>query len=72
MSLLDKVNLSNDFMFARVMSDTNVCKAVLEAILGVPIEKVVQLEEQKVINMLVESRAVRLDVYVKDEKAYSL
>ncbi len=38
MSLLDKINLSNDFMFARVMSDTVVCKAVLEAILGISIE----------------------------------
>lgn len=68
MSLLDKINLSDDYMFARVMGDAEVCKAVLEVILGKTIEKIILMEEQKVVNMLLESKAIRLDVYVKDNK----
>ncbi len=68
MSLLEEVNLSNDYMFVRVMDDEQVCRAVLEVILGMPIEKVIFMQEQKIIDLLLESKAIRLDVYVKDEK----
>lgn len=64
---IKELNLEDDFLFAKVMSDTEICKEVLEKILNVKIEKIIMLEEQKVIDLLIESKGIRLDVYVKDE-----
>lgn len=64
---IKELNLEDDFLFAKVMSDTEICREVLEKILNVKIEKIIMLEEQKVIDLLIESKGIRLDVYVKDE-----
>ena len=64
---LKELNLEDDFLFAKVMSDKEICKELLEKILGIEIEKVEMVEEQKTIDLLLESKGIRLDVYVKDE-----
>ncbi|KIL07541.1 UNVERIFIED_ORG: transposase [Clostridium botulinum] len=64
---LKELNLEDDFLFAKVMSDKDICKELLEKILEVDIEKVEIIEEQKTIDLLLESKGIRLDVYVKDE-----
>ncbi len=64
---LKELNLEDDFLFAKVMSDKEICKELLEKILEVEIEKVEMVEEQKTIDLLLESKGIRLDVYVKDE-----
>ena len=64
---LKELNLEDDFLFAKVMSDKNICKELLEKILEIEIEKVEMVEEQKTIDLLLESKGIRLDVYVKDE-----
>ena len=64
---LRELNLEDDFMFAKVMMDEEICKSVLERILGFPIQKIRLLENQKTIENVVESKGVRLDVYVTDE-----
>lgn len=64
---LKELNLEDDFLFAKVMSDKEICKELLEKILDIEIEKVEMVEEQKTIDLLLESKGIRLDVYVKDE-----
>jgi predicted transposase/invertase (TIGR01784 family) len=64
---LKELNLEDDFLFAKVMSDKEICKELLEKILDVKIEKVEMIQEQKTIDLLLESKGIRLDVYVKDE-----
>ncbi|NRY63769.1 Rpn family recombination-promoting nuclease/putative transposase [Clostridium beijerinckii] len=64
---LKELNLEDDFLFAKVMSDKEICKELLEKILEIEIEKVELVEEQKTIDLLLESKGIRLDVYVKDE-----
>ncbi|WP_459482475.1 Rpn family recombination-promoting nuclease/putative transposase [Clostridium saccharoperbutylacetonicum] len=64
---LKELNLEDDFLFAKVMSDKEICKELLEKILEVEIEKVEMIQEQKTIDLLLESKGIRLDVYVKDE-----
>ncbi|WP_238916920.1 Rpn family recombination-promoting nuclease/putative transposase [Clostridium sp. YIM B02555] len=64
---LKDLNLEDDFLFAKVMSDKGICKELLEKILEVEIEKVEMIQEQKTIDLLLESKGIRLDVYVKDE-----
>lgn len=64
---LKELNLEDDFLFAKVMSDKEICKELLEEILEIEIEKIEIIEEQKAIDLLIESKGIRLDVYVKDE-----
>jgi predicted transposase/invertase (TIGR01784 family) len=49
------------------MRDKEICKELLEKILEIEIEKVEMVQEQKTIDLLFESKGIRLDVYVKDE-----
>ena len=58
-----ELNLEDDFLFAKVMTDEYVCKIVLEKILNIEIKEVKMPEEQKVINILAENKGVRLDIY---------
>ena len=64
---LKELNLEDDFLFAKVMSNKEICKELLEKILEIEIEKVEMVEEQKTIDLLLESKGIRLDVYVKDK-----
>ena len=64
---LKELNLEDDFLFAKVMTDKKICKELLEKLLNIEIKKVTMLEEQKTINLLLESKGIRLDIYVKDE-----
>ena len=65
---LQELNLADDFLFAKVMTDQVICKKVLEKILNIKISKITMPENQKVIDLLLESKGVRLDVYVNDEE----
>ena len=64
---LKELNLEDDFLFGKVMSDKEICKELLENILEIEIEKVEMIQEQKTIDLLLESKGIRLDIYVKDE-----
>ena len=64
---LQELNLEDDFLFAKVMSDKYICKEFLEKLLEIEIERVEMPENQKVIDLLLESKGIRLDIYVKDE-----
>ena len=65
---LQELNLADDFLFAKVMTDPVICKKVLEKILDIKIKEITMPENQKVIDLLLESKGIRLDVYVNDEK----
>lgn len=61
-----KLNLSNAFLFAAALEDEEICRLVLEIILGKKIPKVkVHTEHSILINP--DFRSVRLDVYASDE-----
>lgn len=65
---IEELNLENDFLFGKVMSDMKICRKVLEKILGISIKKVEMSASQKTIDLLLEAKGVRLDVYVNDDK----
>ena len=66
--LWENLKISNDFMFAKVMRNPELCKGILERLLGVTIDHIEYPEEQKVIDIAKDSKSVRLDVYLKDER----
>ncbi|MCI8635337.1 MAG: hypothetical protein HFJ05_07030, partial [Eubacterium sp.] len=64
----EELSISNDFLFGKVMQDSKLCKELLQRILpDLNIERIEYPELQKSINMDMDARSVRLDVYVKDE-----
>lgn len=65
---LEEQSIKDDFMFGAVMRDPKKCKPLLEYILGIKIKEIRYPELQKVIDSTMESKSVRLDVYLEDEK----
>ena len=63
---IEKITISNDFMFGYVMSDTKRCKAFLEQLLDIRIDHIEYLEKQKALDSRIDARSVRLDIYVQD------
>ena len=49
---LKDLNLEDDFLFAKVMSDKEICKEFLEKLLEIEIEKINIPENQKTIDLL--------------------
>lgn len=64
---LQELNLEDDFLFAKVMSDKEICKEFLEKLLNIEIDRIEMPENQKTIDLLLECKGIRIDVYVKDE-----
>lgn len=62
----EELEITDDFLFGKVMRNPEICKRTLEAILNVPIEHIEYPDAQKVIDIAAEAKSVRLDVYVKD------
>ena len=69
-----KLSLFNDFIFAKIMSNKDNCKHLLELILEKKISYIETVDYQKTIKSLMDAKGVRLDVYVKDdeEKSYDI
>lgn len=61
-----ELDLTDNFMFTKVMTDPELCKELLEAILGVEIERIVYPEKEYTLDEKADAKGVRLDVYVKD------
>lgn len=60
------LTIANDFVFCKTMLNAELCKEVLEAILGVPVDRVEYIGRQEVLDATPEGKGVRLDVYVRD------
>ena len=61
-----KLTLADDFIFSRIMQNTEVCKEVLELLLKIKISHIEFPVAQKVIQTLKASKGVRMDVYVQE------
>ena len=62
---IEELTFTDDFMFGYVLRDPEICKTLLETLLGIQIEYVEYPELQKSISSFYESKGVRLDVYIK-------
>lgn len=63
-----ELEFSNAFMFSKVMKNHKLCKQLLEVILGVKIRRIVYQEEEKTLDHAVDSKSIRLDVYIEDDE----
>ncbi len=62
----EELNLSDDFMFGKIMRNPVNCKKMLERLLDIRIAAIEYPEDQKSIDISRDSRGVRLDIYVAD------
>ena len=60
------LNLSDDFLFAKVMEDETVLRPVVEKILGIRIREMTIVQSQRMIEMEPDSKGVRLDIMPDD------
>ena len=68
MKKYEELELRDDFMFSRIMSNPKFVKPLLETILGVKIRKIVYPQTQKTVDLSLQAKGIRLDVYVEDDQ----
>ncbi len=63
----DELTIQDNFIFQKVMLKKSICKAVLERLLDIPIKDIVYIQEEKTLDVSLETKSIRLDVYVNDD-----
>ena len=64
----EELGITHAFMFAKVMSNKEICKPVLEQILNIKIRDIEYLDYEETIQIAPGSKSIRLDIYVEDGK----
>ena len=63
----EELQISNDFIFGKIMQNPGLCKELLQRILpDLKIDRIEYPETQKAIRPDIDAKSVRLDVYVED------
>ncbi len=63
----DELRFTDDFMFCKIMYENeDICREIVELLLGIKVKKVVYPEKQKTIDITVDGKGIRLDVYLED------
>ena len=63
----NKLTLRNNFMFRLVMEKQDLCKKLIECILGIKIKSISYMEHEKSFEANLRSKGIRLDLFVIDE-----
>ena len=63
----NKLTLGNNFMFRLVMEKQELCKKLIECILGIRIKSISYMEHEKSFEANLKSKGIRLDLFVIDE-----
>ena len=64
----EDLTFTDDFMFSQVMKNKEICKEVIETILGIKVGWIEFLTSQYEIEIDPESKTIAMDVYLRDEK----
>lgn len=69
----DELTFTDSFMFYLAMQDEEICKGVIERLLGIKIKKIEYLNTEETMKVDYEARSIRLDVYTEaDNKIYDV
>lgn len=58
------LRITDDYMFGTVMLDMDICRELIEAVLGEPVSKVELSQRQRIVEPRRTGRGIRLDVYL--------
>lgn len=64
----ENLPISNDFMFKKVMENKRLCQKLVGAIMQKKIADIIYTETEKTVDPYYDSRGVRLDVIIADER----
>ena len=64
----DELTFQDNFIFQKVMLKKHICKVVLERLLDISIKDIVYIHEEKNLDVRWDTKSVRLDVFVNDDK----
>lgn len=64
----NELDITDSFMFVKVMEDDELCKGLLEKVLNVKIRKIKYLNYEETIQITPNAKGIRLDVYVEDDR----
>ena len=67
MKKYEELDITDPFIFVKVMSEKELCKPLLENILNIKIRDIVYVDYEETIQMTVKSKGIRLDIYVEDD-----
>ena len=65
-SEFQRLNLSDDFLFAKVMEDETILKPLIEKILNIKIQSLQIVQPQYIMDIEPDSRGIRLDIFAED------
>ena len=69
----EKADLTNNFIFCRVMRDETLCKELIERLLNIKVDHIEYVNQEQIIDTDPDAKSVRLDVYIKDsDKVFDL
>lgn len=63
----EELTLASDFLFCKIMQDPELCKEMLQRIMGVKLGKLEVTNAQKLIDTTFDGKNIRLDIYAEDE-----
>ncbi|MGN0401974.1 MAG: Rpn family recombination-promoting nuclease/putative transposase [Acetatifactor sp.] len=63
----EELTITDDFMFGKVMEDKELCRDVLECLLGQPVGELEEVITERAFRYTVDGKPIRLDVYTKDQ-----
>lgn len=64
----EELTIQDNFIFQHVMRNPEICKNFLEKLLNLTIKRVNYLQPEKTVAPRVESKSVRFDLYIEDER----
>ena len=64
----EELTIADDFMFGKVMEDRELCREVLECLLGQPVGNLEEVETEREFRYFTDGKPVRLDVYTRDTR----
>ena len=65
----DSVTIKDNFIFGKTMEmNPEICRQLLEKILNIKIKSIEYPEREKVLEMRIDSKGIRVDVYVQDNQ----
>ena len=67
MKKYEELDITDPFIFAKVMSEKELCKPLLENILNIKIRDIVYVDYEETIQMTAKSKGIRLDIYLEDD-----
>ncbi len=66
MKSYEELSYRDDFMFGKVMEDSELCREVLECLLQRPISELKEVQTQREVQYSVDGKPIRLDLYNED------